>query len=362
MPRNLLPSLAAAFSLTLPTAPATAASPGAEPRVLQVRIVTDEADAALAILEERARTGAVEPGSWDRLWKSEGFVRLKKRQESFGAKDVEKDFRDFLTSAETVSRAGELRQALETWKHLDATAAARRAGAYLPPGLPLRATIYPVIKRQKNSFVFELTTNPAMFMYVDPHKGPAKLENTLAHELHHVGIAGCPKPPDFDRLSAAQKTVLDDLGGFGEGLAVLAAAGGPDVHPHATDDPEAWLVWERDVANFNTDLRRLEAFFLDVLAGRLAGDEANKRLFAFIEAEGVPQGPFYTVGWKMAAMVERARGRDALVKLLCDPRALLAAYNEVAAAHPRKDGEGLAMWGPDFLAGLAGTGTAPPGP
>ena len=168
-----------------------------------------------------------------------------------------------------------------------------------------------------------------------------------------MGIAGCPKPPDYERLSAAQKTAFDDLGAFGEGLAMLAAAGGPDVHPHATDDdPAAWLVWERDVASFNTDLRRLEAFFRDLLAGRLTGEEANKRLFAFIDAEGVPQGAFYTVGWKMAAMVERARGRDALVKLLCDPRQLLAAYNELAAAHPRSDGEGLATWSPDFLAGL----------
>jgi len=234
--------LVVAIFLLWSAVPAVAAEPGAEPHVLQVRVVTDEADAALAILEEHARTGAVEPGSWDRLWKSEGFVRLKKRQESFGAKDVEQGFRDFLTSAEPLSRVRELRQALETWKHLD------------------------------------------------------------------------------------------------------AAAGGPDVHPHATDDdPAAWLVWERDVASFNTDLRRLEAFFRDLLAGRLTGEEANKRLFAFIDAEGAPQGAFYTV---------RARGRDALVKLLCDPRQLLAAYNELAAAHPRSDGEGLATWSPDFLAGL----------
>jgi hypothetical protein len=344
--------LVAAIFLGSLAAHTVAAPSGAETPTLRVRLVTDEAAAALAILDEQARAGAVRPESWERLWKSEGFVRLKKRQESFGAKDVEKGFRDFLTSAETVSRAVELRRALETWKHLDATAAARRVGAYLPSGLPLRATIYPVIKKSGNSFVFELTTNPAMFMYVDPKIGPAKLENTLAHELHHVGIATCPKPPDFDRLSPAQKAVFEDLGAFGEGLAMLAAAGGPDVHPHATDDPEAWLIWERDVASFNTDLRRLEAFFRDVLSGRLSGEEANRNLFSFIDAEGVPQGPFYTVGWKMAAMVERARGRQALVKTLCDSRALLTAYNELAAAHPRNDGEGLAAWSPDFLAGL----------
>jgi len=134
---------------------------------------------------------------------------------------------------------------------------------------------------------------------------------------------------------------------------VLAAAGGPDVHPHATDSADAWLVWERDVARFNVDLRRLETFFRDLLAGRLPAEEADRQLYAFIDAEGVPQGPFYTVGWKMAAIVERARGREGLVKTVCDPRALLAAYNESAAAHPRPDGESLALWSADFLASLA---------
>lgn len=52
-------------------------------------------------------------------------------------------------------------------------------------------------------------------------------------------------------------------------------------------------------------------------------------------------------------MVERARRREGLVKTVCDPRALLAAYNEVAGAHPRKAGEGLALWSPDFLAALS---------
>jgi len=79
-----------------------------------------------------------------------------------------------------------------------------------------------------------------------------------------------------------------------------------------------------------------------------------QRLFLFINTGYVPQGAFYTVGWKMAAMIERARGREALVKLVCDPRALLAAYNEVAAAHARRGGAGLALWSPEFLTALSG--------
>ena len=332
------------------------ADPPATPLV-QVQIVTDEADAALAILGERQATGTVKPASWDRLWQSRGFVRLKKRSESFGAKDVEQGFRDFLTSDAAIASLGDLRRSVADWKHLDVTAAARRAASYLPAGIPLRATLFPVIKKAENSFVFELKTDPAIFFHVDPKKSPAQLENILAHELHHVGYAGCPRPAGLDKLPEAQQRLFEYLGAFGEGMATLAGAGSPDVHPHAADGPDAWLVWERDVASFNVDLRRQEAFFRDVLAGRLTKEEEEKRLFTFIDTDDVPQGAFYTVGWKMAAMVERARGRDALLKTLCDPRALLTAYNEVVAAHPRGDGEALATWSPDFLAALRGAAT-----
>ncbi|HEV2845394.1 MAG TPA: DUF5700 domain-containing putative Zn-dependent protease, partial [Thermoanaerobaculia bacterium] len=169
------------------------------------------------------------------------------------------------------------------------------------------------------------------------------------------GMASCLESPDHKTLSPAQQRALRYLGAFSEGVATLAAAGGPGVHPHTTSSPDAWLVWERDVAGFNSDLPRLESFFREVLAGRFSEEEERKRLFTFINTEEIPQGAFYTVGWKMAAVVEQARGREALVKALCDPRTLLAAYNEAAASHPRSDGGGLARWSPDFLTALRPT-------
>ena len=166
----LLPSrLVAALSLVwMAIVPGAAFPAGKGPAGVQVRIRLDEAEAALAILRERRETGSVKPESWDRLWRSQGFARLKRRQESFGAKEVEKGFRDFLTSDETLARLEALRAAVETWKRLDVSAAARRAAAYLPTGLRLRATLYPVIKKSDNSFVFEVATDPAIFFYVDP--------------------------------------------------------------------------------------------------------------------------------------------------------------------------------------------------
>lgn len=317
-----------------------------EPRV---HIVTDEADAAVAILSLRQDSRDVDSESWTRLWQSTGFQRLKERQESFGATGVDERLREYLLSAEALERADGLRDAVDRWKGLDVSDAASRAQAYLPAGLEIRATIYPVVKKATNSFVFDLQgENPAIFMYVDPAIPPEKLRNTLTHELHHVGISGCPEPPGHDALTPRQAKALDYLSAFGEGLAMLAAAGGPDVHPHAVSPPDAWVVWERDVANFNHDVGALEAFFRQVLAGELSEEDERKALFSFINAEGVPQGAFYTVGWKMAAIVERVRGRDALIAAMCDPRDLLVLYNEVASEHRRGEGS-LALWSTDFL-------------
>ena len=320
---------------------------------VEVRVVLDQADAVIAILEKRAR--GLEPGEsdWQRLEESEGYTRLQRRQESFGAEDFRERFREFVLSDEALERLTELRGALVKWRSIDVTAAGAQALAYLPGGSRVHATIYPVIKRTPNSFVFELDTDPAIFMYVDPERSAGVLENTLAHELHHVGGAACPQPDGLDSLAPAAQRVVSWLSAFGEGMAMLAAAGGPDVHPHADSEPDAWAVWERDVANFADDLPRIERFFQQILAGDLSEDEQRARLFSFINTDEVPQGAFYTVGWKMAALVERVQGREVVVRAVCDPRVLLGAYNEVAASYPRSDSGSLPLWSEGFLAAIA---------
>ncbi len=69
-----------------------------------------------------------------------------------------------MNSRETLARLTELRGALDKWRAIDVSAAAARARAYLPAEIAIRATIYPVIKGTSNSFVFELGTNPAVFL------------------------------------------------------------------------------------------------------------------------------------------------------------------------------------------------------
>ena len=77
-----------------------------------------------------------------------------------------------------------------------------------------------------------------------------------------------------------------------------------------------------DLANAPADLRRVEAFLLDVVDRRVVDPDSISR--AAMEFFGV-QGPWYTLGWLMGATVERDAGRAAMVGLFCDPVDLLAA-------------------------------------
>jgi hypothetical protein len=98
--------------------------------------------------------------------------------------------------------------------------------------------------------------------------------------------------------------------------------------------------------HFDRDLGTLERFFLKILDKRLATDEEIRKAgFAFF---GV-QGPWYTVGYKMAVVVERRYGRATLIECMQDPRELLARYDDAAAQSNRAGGKRLARWSPELL-------------
>jgi hypothetical protein len=311
---------------------------------VDVRIVDDEAESVLAILETKNAKRPVSDADWKTLFATEGYLRLKNRELSMSRPFEEADFKGFILSEELAKRAGRLRSTLDAWKQADMTAAAARALAYLPAGASIRAKIYPVIKPRTNSFVFEVKTDPAIFLYIDPDETKDQFENTVAHELHHIGYGGsCPSAAvaaELSKLPPNASKVLDWVGAFGEGMAMLAAAGGPDVHPHQVSKPEDRQRWDRDMANFNSDLLKVDQFFRDVLEGRLKGDEISKVAYSFF---GI-QGPWYTVGWKMAVTIEKSYGRARLIECFCDPRGLLPTYNQAARDHNRAWGDGLSLW------------------
>jgi hypothetical protein len=294
-------------------------------------MVTDEAEAVLRILDARAEGRTPDEADWQRLFATEGYRRLRQREASLERPFEDSAFREFALSADLLSRAPALRRTLRAWTRVDPTSAARRAFAYLPENAVIRAKVYPVIKPRTNSFVFEPRTNPAIFLYLDPKVTPAKLENTVTHELHHIGVASaCPDDPRT-ALPENVKNALDWMSGFAEGRAVLAAAGSPDVHPHMTSEAAERAVWDRDVAHVARDFERLEAFFVSLLDGKLDEKERTRQGMAFVSTADVPQGAYYTVGWTMASAIERRFGRERLIESLCDPVKFLSDYNSAAA-------------------------------
>ena len=326
-------------------AAAIAASATAAAPVPRLELVTDEADAALAILADRARGRAVGAERWRRLFASEGYRRLAAREAAMGRAFDDSTFRAFLLSDTLLARAPALERALAEWKRVSLDGPVRRALAYLPQGARLQARVYLLVKPRTNSFVFEADTDPAIMLYLDPARAAAQLENTVAHELHHIGYAGACADTAAATADSAVTAARQWIGAFGEGVAMLAAAGGPDVHPHAVSPPEDRERWDRDVASAPADFPRVERFLLDILDGRLIDpDSTRERGMAFF---GV-QGPWYTLGWLMATTIERAAGRPALVAGLCDPAMLLRRYNETAAA-----GSGRPRWSDALLARLS---------
>lgn len=313
-------------------------------RDLNVKLITDEPEAVLSILGKRKANQQISEDDWRRLFQSEGYVRLKRRELGMKRSFEDADFKAFVLSDNLLERAPALAQTLSSWKGADMSRAARLALAYLPRGARISAKIYPEIKPRENSFVYDISTDPAIFLYLDPKMTGEQLENHVAHEMHHIGYGtACATRQTSDvvsRVPQEARTVLTWLGAFGEGFAVLAAAGGPDVHPHAASPAEERAQWDRDAANFNGDLKKVEQFFLDVLESRLTGDDVEKTARTFYGE----QGPWYTVGWRMAALIEKTYGRPKLIECMCDVRKLLLTYNRAAAKHNRRSADKLALW------------------
>ena len=314
-----------------------ATSLSAQTSRLDVRLDTGEADAVLALVELGERATEAD---WKRLFESEGYRRLKQREAALNRAFTDSSFRAFVTDPVLKARAPRLKEALQAWRTISMEGAARLAFAYLPDSARIRATIYPSIKPRTNTFVFEPNTNPAIFFYLDPGITAAQFENTLAHELHHLGTgAVCTNRVELP-------LVQQWMGGFSEGRAVLAAAGDPNVHPHQHSSATDRQVWERDYQKLPADMRRLEQFFLELMDGRLTEEQQNQRGFQFISTDSVPQGAFYTVGYYMARAVEKGLGRDRLIASLCDPRRLVQDYQRVATV------QNLPRWSAAFLARL----------
>ncbi len=340
--------IAISFALLSSLASLDAQVPSDNASRIALRLDTSEAEAVLAILDKRSAGTAITDADWQNLFATEPYVRLKKREASMHRDFTDDDFKKFVLSPELLSKNSALRQTLDAWKQKDLIASARRDLSYLPEHAVIKAKVFPVIKPKTNSFVFDTQTDPTIFLYLDPEESAANFENTVAHELHHIGFSSVgPLAEERQKdLPTNVKPAVDWMGAFGEGFAMLAAAGGPDVDPQATSSSQDQARWKHDMANFNQDLASLQEFFLDVINGTLASkDKIDEKGYTFFGE----QGPWYTVGYKMAVIVEKRYGRKVLIDCMLDPRELLARYNVAADEINHRDlRQHLALWSPEL--------------
>jgi hypothetical protein len=106
------------------------------------------------------------------------------------------------------------------------------------------------------------------------------------------------------------------------------------------------------MANFSADLQSVNGFFMDILNGRFSSRDAiDEKASTFFGA----QGPWYTVGYKMAVMVEKRFGRPALIETMLDPRRLLVLYNQAAAEQNAAGKEHLPLWSAELLKQVGAT-------
>ena len=84
---------------------------------------------------------------------------------------------------------------------------------YLPGEATIHVKVFPVIKLRPNNFVSDTESDPAIFLAVNPKTSQQKFENTVSHEMHHIGLASTDKL--YERKVAslppgAQKAALLD--------------------------------------------------------------------------------------------------------------------------------------------------------
>lgn len=319
----------------------------AEDRV-QFKLDTSEADAVLMILQKRVSGHAVTDADWQKLFTSVPYLRLKKREASMHRDFTDDDFRKFVESDDLAKKAPALGKTLAAWEKTDLAATADRILPYLPANAHVKASVYPVIKPKTNSFVFETDTNPAIFLYVDPEESQSEFENIVAHESHHIGFSDANKQYEekIKSLPPNAQKAGEWMGAFGEGLAVLAAAGSPDVHPMKDFKTDQRIRWDQDYKFVDQQLIELNQFFLDVIDGGYAKPEVIDHVaFTFFGY----RGPWYTVGYLMGHTVEKRFGRKVLVECMADPRLLLAKYNEAAEAQNQTAIEKLPLWSAEVL-------------
>src|SRR5579885_306262 len=271
---------------------------------IRVKLVTDEPEVALQILQDRQDGKTISNREWDELFQTDGYKRLKDREIGIAkyfhrpGNFTEDDFKKFMMSDDLLKERAALASTLPTWKKVDVAACAHRSISYLPEGSRIAAKVYYLIKPRHNSFVWGSgTKDPAVMLYLDPEAPFQDTAMTIAHEFHHIGYESTCPSAEYNAWYAKQpkrvQTAQTWLRAFGEGYAVLASAGSVDAEPYQWSTPQVKQAWKTGIANNAENMKTLQAFFEDVLDGNLTEDQAQAKASDFY---GIV-GPWYTTGW-----------------------------------------------------------------
>jgi hypothetical protein len=337
--------VAAQISFLCFGAPAKAAPAASR---IRLKLDSSEADQAIRILEVERAGRNVTDQDWKRLFATVPYRELKAREASLDRAFTDDQFKAFLSSREALAHLSTWKRTIAGMKRVDMARIGKRDLEWLPAGATIHARVFPEIKPLQNSFVWkpQQSDSPAIFLSVQ-EQSRASFENTVAHELHHIGLDSLEARQEALQagLPAQVKLAVKWMGAFGEGEAMLAAAGSDDRHPHWEDDAVARARWDSDSMHFNADLKSVQALLLDILDGKLTTDEEiQKRAAPFWGY----QGAWYTVGYEMAVLVDKRFGRKAFDECLLDPRLLLLRYDQVAKEANAK-GASLETWSPELM-------------
>jgi len=302
----------------------------------------DEVEASLTLLE-KGFDQTLQTGDWIRLFETRGYRLLKKRELNMGNAFNDEDFQIFIKSLINTKTVGSYQLTFERFQAIDLNGIQQKVMAYLPKHATFNTTIIPIIKSQKNSFVHQMEGESCLFIYLAPACLKAKLENTLIHELHHIGLDSVYDPSKYSGLETKTQKLIEWTNAFGEGFAMLAAAGGPQNHPVPFDEQNR-RVWNENSRHVEIDFEKIQCFLIHILEGQFEDEQALIAKGMELMMNNGGQGSWYTVGWKISIIIEEIFGRQTLIDCMEDLRKLYIHYNKGVKVYNSKYGLSLPSW------------------
>ena len=226
-----------------------------------------------------------------------------------------------------------LAQRLAAIRTQNASAAARQMAAeWLPDPTPPKVELHIVMGGRAGAaalgediYFDVLATSYRVSLGRMPYPSAAEITEFFAHEAHHVGLE-----PIIERtrsglaLTAPNRKVFDIV-------TMLVSEGSATYFINAHRDLER-MRRDPQYAEHLRDTDGLLATFERILAGALDGSLAGEALEA-AQTPLVGSG-FHSAGAVMLDAIMQSAGRDAVMRVLRDPRRLLVDYNAARRGRP----------------------------